>query len=284
MRINDMLIKRVPQIALLCAVALMAGCHKSTPNVENPPAATPAAEPPASSDQAAQTAPASGTPVPPATAPAPAQPAGANPSETPSTAPEAAAAPAVTPTPDHPVAPQEAEKEPAPPPLPVVPAGTILSIRMNQTINVKHTQAGQPFTGTIVNPVMVDGNAVIPSGSTAIGTVVTAHKRGRFKGRSYLELALTGLNVNGQHYRIDTSSLTRTKKGKGKRSAAFIGGGTGLGMLIGGVATGGVGLLVGGLAGAGAGTGLAAFTGNKDVTIPAESVLNFKLDAPIHLR
>jgi hypothetical protein len=55
-----------------------------------------------------------------------------------------------------------------------------------------------------------------------------------------LRLTLTGLNVNGQHYRIDTSSLTRTKKGKGKRTTAFIGGGSGLGMLIGGAATGSV--------------------------------------------
>ena len=155
---------------------------------------------------------------------------------------------------------------------------------MNQGINVKHARAGETFSGTIVSPVDVAGNTVIPAGSTAEGVVVRAHKRGHFKGASSLQLTLTGLNVNGQHYRIDTSSLTHTKKGKGKRSAAFIGGGTGLGMLIGGVATGGVGLLVGGLAGAGAGTGIAAFTGNKDVTIPAESVVNFKLSAPIHLR
>jgi hypothetical protein len=159
-----------------------------------------------------------------------------------------------------------------------------LSIRTAQTINVKHAEAGESFTGTIVNPVVVDGNTVVPAGSTAEGMVVQAHKRGHFKGSSVLQLTLTGLNVHGQHYRIDTSSLTRTKKGKGKRSAALIGGGTGLGMLIGGVATGGVGLLVGGLAGAGAGTGVAGLTGNKDVTIPAESVLNFKLAEPIHLR
>ena len=69
----------------------------------------------------------------------------------------------------------------------------------------------------------------------------------------------------------------RSKKGKGKRTAGFIGGGAGLGMLIGGVASGGVGLLAGGLAGAGAGTAAAAFTGNRDLDIPAESLLRFKL-------
>jgi hypothetical protein len=90
-------------------------------------------------------------------------------------------------------------------------------------------------------------------------------------------LTLTQLEVNGTQYRIDTSNLSRTKNGKGRRSAAFIGGGAGMGMLIGGVATGGVGLLIGGLAGGGAGALGAAFTGNRDLAIPAESVVSFRL-------
>ena len=69
----------------------------------------------------------------------------------------------------------------------------------------------------------------------------------------------------------------RPKRGKGKRTAGFIGGMTGAGMLIGGLATGGVGLAIGGAAGAGAGTLLAGTTGNRDIVIPAESVLHFKL-------
>jgi len=50
-----------------------------------------------------------------------------------------------------------------------------------------------------------------------------------------------------------------------------------MGMLIGGIATGGTGLLVGGLAGAGAGTAAAGLTGNGDIDIPAESLVSFKL-------
>ncbi|QNI31222.1 hypothetical protein H7849_19310 [Alloacidobacterium dinghuense] len=277
-----MQIKYISRIALLLAVALTAGCHKNSE--EKPTASTPASADPSS---AAATNPApTSAPASSATTPAPAQPAATGSSAAapaPAPAPIDSSAGAATPTPDQPVAPQQAANAPAPA-LPEVPEGTVLSIRTNQTINVKHAEAGQSFTGTITNPIVVDGNTVIPTGSTAEGMVVQAHKRGHFKGASTLQLTLTALNINGQHYRIDTSSVTRTKKGKGKRSAAFIGGGTGLGMLIGGVATGGVGLLVGGLAGAGAGTGVAAFTGNKDVTIPAESVLNFKLAAPIHLR
>ena len=75
--------------------------------------------------------------------------------------------------------------------------------------------------------------------------------------------------------------MKRTTKGKGKRTAGIVGGGAGGGALIGGLAGGGKGALIGGLLGAGAGTAGAAFTGNKDVTVPAESVVTFNLTAPI---
>jgi hypothetical protein len=156
-------------------------------------------------------------------------------------------------------------------------------VRINQTIDVKHATSGEPFSGTLAEPVVVGDNVAIPEDSEARGEVLVAHKRGRFKGQSVLGLTLTGLNVHGREYRIETSNLTRTKKGKGKRTAALIGGGAGLGMLVGGVATGGVGLLVGGLAGGGAGTLASAFTGNGDIKIPAESVVTFRLENPLKL-
>lgn len=113
--------------------------------------------------------------------------------------------------------------------------------------------------------------------ATVDGVVDVSHRRGHFKGRSLLELRLTSLTVNGAQYPLETGDLARSKKGKGRRSAALIGGGAGLGMLVGGVATGGVGLVVGGLVGGGAGTAVAGLTGNRDIEIPAESIVRFKL-------
>jgi len=159
-----------------------------------------------------------------------------------------------------------------------IAAGTNLTIRINQRISVKTSHPGDRFDGEVVDPVVGDNDrVVIPRGSPVTGVVVASHKRGHFKGSSILELRLTYLTLNGTRYALDTKDLTQTKKGKGKRSAAFIGGGTGLGMLVGGVASGGVGLLVGGLAGAGAGTAVGGLTGNKDIEIPAESIVRFKL-------
>ncbi len=201
------------------------------------------------------------------------------------TAPPAAGAPA--PKPSDPtvsaVSQASAREQQAPqgPPPPVevsIPAGTSLAVRVDQRISVKTSHAGDTFTGEIVEPITAsDGSLLVPKLSRVKGLVAAAHKRGHFKGASLLELRLTSLTLNGTEYPLKTRDLTQTKKGKGKRSTAMIAGGSGLGMLIGGVASGGVGLLIGGLAGGGAGTAAAGLTGNRDIDIPAESIVHFTL-------
>src|SRR5450631_4022144 len=159
-----------------------------------------------------------------------------------------------------------------------IPAGTTLTIRIDQRISVKTSRAGDTFTGEMVLPVLDSDNSVlVPKGATVGGVVDLAHRRGHFKGKSLLELRLTSLTMNGTQYPLETRDLARGKKGKGRRSTALIAGGSGLGMLVGGLATGGVGLVVGGLVGGGAGTAAAGLTGNRDIEIPAESIVRFNL-------
>jgi hypothetical protein len=203
------------------------------------------------------------------------------------TAPPAAGAPAPKPSeptvsavsqPSPSPAEQQAPQGPPPPVEVSIPAGTSLAVRVDQRISVKHSHAGDSFTGEIVEPITAsDGSLLVPKLSRVKGLIAVAHKRGHFKGASLLELRLTSLTLNGTEYPLKTRDLTQTKKGKGKRSTAMIAGGSGLGMLIGGVASGGVGLLIGGLAGGGAGTAAAGLTGNRDIDIPAESVVHFTL-------
>jgi hypothetical protein len=166
----------------------------------------------------------------------------------------------------------------------VVPAGTVLTVRLGQAVGSKISSAGQTFTATLASPVVVDGKTAIPAGATASGTVVDAKPLGRFKGGAVLQLRLTSLTVNGSDRSISTSSVTRTETGKGKRTAILAGGGAAVGALIGGLAGGGKGAGIGALAGGGAGAGGAAFTGNKDVVLPAESALSFKLAQPLEVK
>lgn len=202
---------------------------------------------------------------------------------------QTAASTTTTVTPPTPGSPPPAPSGPAvsavpPPPLPpapvnvTIPAGTQLTIRIDQRISVKGSRAGDKFTGEVVEPVLASDNSlIVPKGSPVGGILAAARKRGHFKGASVLELRLTRLTLNGTEYPLQTRDVVERKKGKGRRSAGLIAGGSGLGMLVGGVATGGVGLVVGGLVGGGAGTAAAGLTGNKDLVIPAESVVRFKL-------
>lgn len=196
-----------------------------------------------------------------------------------STTPPAAGAPAPAPS-----GPTVSAVPPPPPPPPVepakisIPAGTTLAIRIDQRISVKTAQKGDKFTGEVVEPIAgSDGGVIVPKGTPVGGVIDASHRRGHFKGASVLELRLTSLTLNGTEYPLTTRDLAERKKGKGKRTAAMIGGGAGLGMLVGGVASGGVGLLVGGLVGGGAGTAVAGSTGNRDLDIPAETIVHFKL-------
>ena len=171
---------------------------------------------------------------------------------------------------------QAPEPPPPPPPL-VIPAGAHLVVRMGNSITSKTANAGDTFTGSLAHSVSVGGVVAIPAGAGVAGTVVEAKSPGKFKGEGVLSIALTAVNVGGSSVPIQTSTYTQTVKGKGKRTAVAVGGGTGAGALIGGIAGGGKGALIGGLVGAGAGTAGAAFTGNKELEIPAESAVTFKL-------
>jgi len=192
----------------------------------------------------------------------------------------ASTAPAAAPA----MAPAAETKKPEPPKPIVVPVGTVLTVRLGQAVGSKISQSGQTFTATLAAPVEIDGKTVIPSGAEASGTVVTAQSAGKFKGASLLQLRLDSITVEGKQHSVQTSSVEQSQKGKGKRTAVLAGGGAGLGALIGGLAGGGKGAVIGALAGGGAGTAGAAYTGKADVTIPAESALSFKLEAPLEIR
>src|SRR6201987_3733968 len=165
----------------------------------------------------------------------------------------------------------------------VVPAGTMLTVRLGETLSTKESKPGQSFSASLANPVEVEGRTVIPSGATATGTVVAAHAAGKFKGASLLQIKLDSFTVSGRQHNIETSSVSQSEKGKGKRTAAMIGGGGGAGAPIPALARGGKGAAIGALVGGGAGTAGSAYTGNRDITMPAESALTFKLEAPLEV-
>jgi hypothetical protein len=136
----------------------------------------------------------------------------------------------------------------------------------------------------LAEPVEVNGNTAIPEGASVKGTVVQAQPLGKIKGAALLEVRLTSVTIDGAEHAIDTTAVERTEKGKGKRTAEMAGGGAALGGIIGGIAGHGKGAAIGLLAGAGAGGAGAAYTGNKEIVLPAEAALSFKLKAPLEIK
>ena len=175
------------------------------------------------------------------------------------------------------------EAPPRPKPI-VVPAETVISVVLDETVGSKVSRPGQTFTATVRQPVEVDGRVAIPKGARATGLVKDAKPAGRFKGGAQLELTLTSIEVHGKNYDVQTTAPTENSKGKGKRTAAMVGGGAGGGALIGGLAGGGKGAIIGGLIGAAAGTGGAGLTGNREITLPAETPITFKLVEPLEIK
>jgi hypothetical protein len=244
---------RMAGTVCLAGFLFLGGCNKG------PAPAAPAAAPDTS--QAVPAAP------PPAGAPAAGAPAAPPPPGT-----------AMTAAPPPPAAAMTAAA-PAPPPL-VVPRSTSLVVRMGETVSAKDNSVGDSFSGVLAQSVVVRGVSVFKAGTPVTGTVTASKGQGRFKGDGALGITIRRVG----NYTVSTTNYEKTANGKGKRTAGFIGGGGGGGALIGGLAGGGKGALIGGLLGAGAGTAGAVFTGNKNVSVPAETVVTFTLEEPLTVR
>jgi hypothetical protein len=165
-----------------------------------------------------------------------------------------------------------------------LPAGTVVTVRLSSVVGSKISAKGDHFSAIVATPVQVGGKVVLPAGTEALGKVVEAVPQGRFKGAAVLRLVLETVTLDKDSYDVQTSAISRYQKGKGKRTATFIGGGAGGGALIGGLAGGGKGALIGAALGAGAGTAGAAYTGDKEIVLPAESALSFKLSEPVTIK
>ena len=167
-----------------------------------------------------------------------------------------------------------------------LPTGTELAVRTNEEINSTASSEGRTYSAVIERDVMDDTGAVaIPRGSDA-QLVVRSVSSGGVTGSPELALDLQSVAVSGQRYLVSTTDIQQRGTGglgKNRRTAEMVGGGAVLGTVIGAIAGGGKGAAIGAIAGAGAGAAGQVLTRGKQVKVPAESVLTFKLDQPLRL-
>lgn len=177
-----------------------------------------------------------------------------------------------------------AASQPSTPPPVVIPAGTEIHALLDTAVSSRTNQAGDAFTATLTRPLVVDGKAVVASRARIRGVVVDARPSGRLSKPALLSLTLKSIDVNGARVDIRTDDLTIEGKSHKKRDVVAVGGGSALGAIIGGIAGGGKGAAIGALAGGGAGTAGAAATGKKDITLPAESHMTFRLSRSVSVQ
>lgn len=168
----------------------------------------------------------------------------------------------------------------------VLPAGTSISVRTDEAIDERNAAEGRTYSASIMQDVMDStGKVVVPRGSQASLIIRSLSEGGTLTSGNFV-LDLESIRVNGRRYIVNTEDLKRGEKGIGanRRTAEYVGGGAVLGTLLGAIAGGGKGAAIGAIAGAAAGGGVQVLTKGKEIRVPAETVLNFRLEEPLHLR
>jgi len=164
-----------------------------------------------------------------------------------------------------------------------VPAGTRILIRMVDSVDSNQQKVGYRFTANLETNLQVDEVVVAPRGTKLYGRLAQAKSAGNVSGGAELTLELTDIVVNGTAYPLLTSTYQVASQGQGGKTAKRVVGGTGLGALVGGLAGGGKGAAIGAGVGAAAGTTVSAATKGKQVSVPSESLLEFRLQQPATL-
>jgi hypothetical protein len=164
-----------------------------------------------------------------------------------------------------------------------VPAGTRVLVRMIDSVDSSTQTTGYRFTASLETNLQAGNVLVAPRGTIVYGRLASASSAGRMSGSSELGLELTDILMNGTAYPLLTTMYQINGSGEGSKTAKKVVGGAGLGALIGGIAGGGKGAGIGALAGAGAGTAVAASKKGQQLSIPSESLLEFRLAQPAAL-
>lgn len=165
----------------------------------------------------------------------------------------------------------------------ILPAGTPVVIRTSTAIDTDRNRVGDVFEASLDQPIVWGNDVAFPRGTTAKGRITYAQEQGKLSGQAQLVLELTELIANGKSYPLRTSDYTEAGANRANRTAATVGGTAALGAIIGAIAGGGKGAAVGAASGAAVGTGVQVVTRGQVLRIPAETILEFKLESALNI-
>jgi hypothetical protein len=164
-----------------------------------------------------------------------------------------------------------------------IPSGTLIKVRMIDGVDSETSQLGQTFQASLDDPVIVDGQTVVPRGADVVAKLVEDKQSGKISGRTELSLDLVSIRVNGKMVDLTTQEVTTSSGSRGAKSAKVIGGAAAAGAILGGIIGGGRGAGIGAATGAGAGGAVQVITKGQKVKIPAETRLTFTLQNSVSI-
>ena len=196
-------------------------------------------------------------------------------------------APLVAPPDTQPVPPvDEVVSKPIEPPAPkriVVPSGTVVSVRMIDSVDSETATVGETFKASLDEPIVVDGEMVFPTGSEVYVKLSKVQSAGRVSGKSELQLQLDRISLGSRSYLLDSSTYVSTGASQTGRTARSAGLGAAIGAAIGAISGGGKGAAIGAATGAGAGAGVEAIRKGEQVRVDSETKLDFRLEESLEV-
>lgn len=162
-----------------------------------------------------------------------------------------------------------------------IPAGERVNVRMIDAIDSDRNEAGQVFRASLASPLIWRGRVIVPTGAPVTVELARESDAGRMKGRSSLEVRLSRLVYRGRSYRLSSTLYEEQRKARGRQTAQRTGIGAAAGAIIGAIAGGGKGAAIGSAVGGGGAVGYQLFTRGQKVKIPSETMIAFRLTAPL---
>jgi len=165
----------------------------------------------------------------------------------------------------------------------LIPAGTTVTVRLIDPVDSRTDKLGQSYRASLDEPIMMNGDVVVPRGVDVLAKLVAEKQSGKMSGSTSMTIALDSITVDGRNVPITTGEVTKASGSRGKKAGIATGGLAAAGAVIGGIAGGGKGAAIGAASGAGAGAAGSVLMKGEQVKIPSESRLTFTLDQPMKL-
>lgn len=182
----------------------------------------------------------------------------------------------------------------------LIPEGTLMELRLEQTIDSRTSKKGEVFTAPVAEPVVVDGRMILPASAAVVCRIINVEPAARKRRNGSITIGFEELVlVTGERYRVKATLVSIADRredvvdeggegkikspAKNKSAPVIVGTSGGIGATIGAIGGGAGGAATGGAIGAGVALGSVLLTKGQDITLVSGMRLQIRLDKELEL-